>query len=208
MRQDEIYAAYRAAVGGDYGRVARLLGEVYAGTLIKKEPRSREESLAGACLLLDMLELYGITPSEVARNECGKPYFTDGALPRFSISHDGGAVLCALSPAGEVGADIMALPCRRSREQLVGITRRWFGEDEIYACETAGEDTEVVFSGIFTRREAYSKYAGGALTGALRRDLPSGIALETFSVPTPGGEGALTVSVCHKPGIRTVLFRG
>ena len=76
------------ATSAALSRIALLFGEDYAASLNKKNPRARNDSLAGALLLADMARTLGVG-GRIIRNDCEKPYFEQGGA-YFSISHDGG----------------------------------------------------------------------------------------------------------------------
>lgn len=162
----------RQVTDGDIARVSRCLSPGYAKTLVRKNRRSTDESVSAALLLLDMLSVRGREPSEVIRGEQGKPFFRSSGLS-FSLSHDGGAVICALSDA-QVGADLMALPVRFGADRQLAVARRFFTPEEAAELERASgtPGSEQLFAEFWTEREAVSKRAGGALGDWLGKPLP------------------------------------
>ena len=170
----------RQVTDADIARVSRLLSPGYAKTLVRKNRRSTDESVSAAILLLDMLSLRGTEPSEVIRGEHGKPFFRSSG-PSFSLSHDRGAVICALSDA-PLGADLMALPVRFGSDRQLAVARRFFTPEEAAKIEKASGQAgaEQLFAEFWTGREAVSKRAGGALGDWLGKPLPSDAELHRF----------------------------
>ena len=88
------------------------------------------------------------------RGEKGKPFFPDHQDRRFNLSHTGGVVLCALSDEGEVGVDAELV--RPRRETLPAYV---MSEAELAAFDGSWAE----FYRIWTLKEAYAKYLGGAI---------------------------------------------
>lgn len=164
--------AVRHTCSGDVARIAAELSPGYASSLAKKNPGSADESVCAALLLLDMLAVRGFSPSQVLRGKNGKPRFASGG-PEFSLSHDGGAVICAISDS-PVGVDVMALSGRPGRDRQAAVAARFFTPEESGRVSGAAsrEEQDAVFAGIWTSREAAAKRAGGVLGDYLVRPLP------------------------------------
>lgn len=149
-------------------RIALLFGEDYAASLNKKNPRARDDSLAGALLLADMAEALGVS-GRVIRNDCEKPYFEQGGA-HFSISHDGGFAVCALSIESDVGVDLTRLPHRLDADTRRRLAARCFTPDEAKAVSKA--DDEELFALLWARRESVGKLEGGGVTPFFAKPIP------------------------------------
>lgn len=110
---------------------------------------------AGLLLRRACLELTGQVPAHEARASGGKPYLPAQPDFFFSLSHSGGAALCAagFSP---VGADL-----QRVRPLTEAMRARFFSEEERALC-SCGED----FIRLFCARESYGKLTGRGLSRA------------------------------------------
>ncbi len=96
--------------------------------------------------------------------EQGKPYFEDGQLPFFNISHAGGYVAVAVSDT-EVGIDIQNI--RNNREK--DMAERFFSPRESAAVK---EDPERrVFYRLWARKEALGKCTGEGVRPYLDTDV-------------------------------------
>jgi 4'-phosphopantetheinyl transferase len=121
---------YQASVEAllDAGRFARLLETVPPERREKvaafRVETARRLSLGAGLLLNRALQDAGYTAAEIAVNEYGKPWFP--ALPdfRFSLSHSGERVLCAVS-ALPVGCDI-----EKQGRDTASLARRFFHPKE------------------------------------------------------------------------------
>lgn len=98
----------------------------------------------------------------VARGSFGKPFFPGLPGRRFSLSHTAGLCLCALSEAGEVGADIETVRPRRA-----GLPRYVMSGGELAAFDGSWED----FARVWTLKEAFVKLRGGSIFPP--RDVPA-----------------------------------
>ena len=138
--------------------------------------RVKNEHIAGRRLLFNgVLEEYpdltsgwdfwewleGDASREIKIEERGKPYFQDRSLPRFSISHSGEYVVCALSKH-EVGCDIQIMEGKDS-DRTLKIGKRFFSEREFLDMERA-EDPQDYFYRIWTIKESYIKALGEGLS--------------------------------------------
>ncbi len=180
------------AANAALSRIALLFGEDYAASLNKKNPRARNDSLAGALLLADMAEIIGVG-GRIIRNDCEKPYFEDGGA-HFSISHDGGFAVCALSFKSVVGVDLTRLPHRLDADTRRRLAARCFTPDE--AQSVADTDGEELFALLWARREAVGKLEGGGVTPFFGKPIPQGqYTFEDFYLY--GGERCGLVALCH-----------
>ena len=92
--------------------------------------------------------------SEIAENECGKPYFSDSEK-QFSISHSDNIVAVSLSD-NKHGIDIERL--RRMDEKTVRAVLSPYTYLEYLKADNAEKDK--MFARIFTEKESYVKYLG------------------------------------------------
>lgn len=95
-------------------------------------------------------DFYGISAPQFSRNEHGKPFLTNTAL-RFNLSHSGSLTALAVSEQ-EVGLDVQ----ERSRRAFPALCRRL----------SPAEHEEDFFT-LWTAKEAYIKFKGGALAEML-----------------------------------------
>ena len=93
--------------------------------------------------------LFGEAAPPVCRSASGKPYF-DGSGYGLSITHTGGAALCAIADA-PVGLDAEALRPVRPR-----LMERCLAPEELAVCRAA-PDPAAVFLRFWTLKEAYGK---------------------------------------------------
>ena len=104
---------------------------------------------------------------EIARTEKGKPYFPNHPDVRFSWSHSGPFVLCALSDR-PVGADIERIRPRRDSLPAYALT-----EPELEEYRRLGADWPAFFT-LWTRKEAWCKYTGDGLARLWGQTPPEG----------------------------------
>ena len=169
-----IFLCARSCAFADSARCAELgalFGEEYAASLNKKNSRAAADSLAGALLLADMLSALGLGGGRILRNSCGKPYFADRELS-FSISHDGGMAVCALSDACEVGVDLMAMPPKIVSDKRLRLAERCFTASEAADIVSCGDDE--LFARSWTMREAIGKLIGSGVTPFFGKEIPRG----------------------------------
>ena len=95
----------------------------------------------------------------IAKNEWGKPFFSDRSLPCFNWSHSGDWVFLAISDC-EVGVDIEVV---RNRSRYLDIAERFYSQEEAEAVRKGGEN---VFFLLWTMREAALKLSGRGLAGS------------------------------------------
>lgn len=111
---------------------------------------------------------FGIAAPQFSINEHGKPFLLNSPL-RFNLSHSSGVTALAVSTQ-EVGLDIQ----KRTERELSALSRRL----------TPAERAEDFFA-LWTAKEAYIKYMGGALAGMLASlEYRSGVLYENGS-PIP-----------------------
>ena len=124
----------------------------------QKNERMRLLSAASELLLRHALEDCGFSadePPEIAVGAYGKPFLQNGAC-FFSLSHSGGALLCALCDE-EIGADIQA-----TCDPPEALIRRFFAAEE-QARVFAAEDPAAAFTEIWTKKESFCKRDGRGL---------------------------------------------
>ena len=137
--------------------------------------------------------LFGEAAPLVCRSASGKPYF-DGSSYELSITHTGGAALCAIADA-PVGLDAEAPRPVRPR-----LMERCLAPEELAVCRAA-PDAAAVFLRFWTLKEAYGKYTGRGVIGFPNQwrftlDGPAAYLAGSdlwFQTLTAG---ALTISVC------------
>ena len=138
----------------------------YIDKIANRVPSAAAEGLYALSLLSKMLELY--FPQELrgnlilARSENGKPYFVDSPI-KFSISHSGGIVACAISDSCELGVDVESVSISKSRAD--GIIARFFDKADL---SRLSGDTNA-FRREWTRKEAAAKMHGMPLADYLKR---------------------------------------
>lgn len=100
---------------------------------------------------------------EFCYREQHKPTVKNAPDYDFSYSHTRSAILCAITEAGKIGADIEGL-----REAPYNIMKKVFHADEIEYAENGNPSLKNQrFFEIWTRKEAYTKYLGIGLTTKL-----------------------------------------
>ena len=97
---------------------------------------ARQESLAAGLLWRKAMEEWGADPlAPVEVLPAGKPVFSSGTGPRFSLSHSGRYVLCVLSD-NTVGGDVQQM-----RKVNLSISRRLHPLEQQWLAER-GEETK------------------------------------------------------------------
>ena len=153
-----LYAASVAALSDPerYAEACRLVSAARRERLnrLSRQP-DRCRSLAAELLLRRALKDCGLQPPFAFRlSPAGKPYLPDA--PRFSLSHSGVHVLCAVSER-EVGCDV-----ERIRPVSPKLAERFFCPEE--AAEIAAAPTEEArlrsFFRFWTLKESYVKALG------------------------------------------------
>ena len=133
-----------------------------------KNKDAANTSLSAYCALTELLEN---TKSDltILRNSYGKPFFAGSPHIPFSISHSGDlsvAAVCFDENAQSIGVDI---EFKRNDLKFKKIADRFFEKKK-----SPRDDEEFLI--LWTRKEAYSKMLGGALTDVIsiptREDIP------------------------------------
>ena len=115
-------------------------------------------SLGAYSLLAAAMAKNGFAMGEWTLSKDGKPRFSDGALPFFSISHSGKYALCALSD-GEAGCDIQLMRPFDGR-----ILKRVLTCSELAAMRALeGREATEYFYRAWTVKESYVKLTGEGL---------------------------------------------
>ena len=147
--------------------------------------KKEREHLAGINLCKDMIcKYFGDEDPKFLLNDFGKP-FVDKEGIFFNISHSKGRVACAVSDR-PVGIDIEKLT-EKSDTDIKNFAKRYFVENEIALLEKE-EYSALAFYKIWTRKEAYSKMLGSALSRNLKIDTTT-LDIDTYV------EGAYILSV-------------
>lgn len=144
-----------AAVCGDFAG-EELPGKHVPGQEVRRYTFSR---------LLARLENVPFFPAEYGFGERGKPYFRDYPF-RFSLSHSGNYVFCAVSPE-DLGSDIQQRRTCRSRT----LAERFFSDEEKEALRRAGQERgseyeQRLFYELWVRKESYGKLTGRGIADA------------------------------------------
>lgn len=148
--------------------VAKLRDEALFYGLLPTVAAARREKIArcrdagqkrlllGAGLLLNRaLAAEGLTAPDYAETPEGKPYLPSLPDFRFSLSHSGETVLCAVSER-ELGCDV-----ERVRDFDIGIARRFFHETESASLFSLPEgERQTAFFRLWTLKESYMKARG------------------------------------------------
>ena len=132
-------------------------------------PRQKKdrEHLAGLNLCKEMISKYfGAENPKFILNDYGKP-FVDKEGIFFNISHSKGRVACAVSDM-PVGLDIEKVT-EKNDTDIKNFAKRYFVENEVKQLEGANYSS-LEFYKIWTRKEAYSKMLGSALSRNLKID--------------------------------------
>ena len=126
-------------------------------------PRDKKERehIAGLNLCKEMIKKYfGADNPTFMLNDYGKP-FVDKEGVFFNISHSKGRVACAVSDT-PVGLDIEKLT-DKSDMDIKNFAKRYFVENEVIQLEKENFSA-LEFYKIWTKKEAYSKMLGSALS--------------------------------------------
>ena len=151
-------------------RLSGIENAEYINKIASRAPSAAAEGLYAVYLLLKLIDRYfPNTANEVitfSRSTNGKPYFDDSPL-KFSISHSGGIVACAVSDCGEVGVDVET--ANISQKKALKLADRFFTDDEIREVKRDPQ----TFTRIWTRKEAASKFFGENLADFIKKTPPS-----------------------------------
>ena len=133
-----------------------------------KNKDAANASLSAYCALTELLENTN-SDLTISRNSFGKPFFSRSPQISFSISHAGDlsvAALCYDERVQSIGVDI---EFKRNDLKFKKIADRFFGK------EKSPRDEEE-FLILWTKKEAFSKMCGEALTDVIsiptREDIP------------------------------------
>ena len=132
-------------------------------------PRQKKERehIAGINLCKEMISKYfGANDPKFILNDYGKPYVDKEGI-YFNISHSKGRVACAVSDM-PVGIDIEKVT-EKNDTDIKNFAKRYFVENEIKQLEEAGYST-LAFYKIWTKKEAYTKMLGSALSKNFKID--------------------------------------
>ena len=152
-----------------------------------KNRASRLLSLGG---LLALSELIESDRAEIVRSDLGKPYFTDSSNGYFSISHSGGLCVAAVYDE-EIGIDLERVT---EKKEIGRIAERFFSKREKLRFLERGESVDCFFE-IWTEKEAYVKYLGGAFSELYSREA-DGVAFKRVTLEYLGERYLLTL--CSK----------
>ncbi|MDR2348741.1 MAG: 4'-phosphopantetheinyl transferase superfamily protein [Bifidobacteriaceae bacterium] len=119
-----------------------------------------------------------------ARTEAGRPYLVELPDLGFSISHSGPYVGAVFAP-GACGLDLEV----SGRAVNMALTRRFAPEEGAFVVGGRRETAGARLLEIWTKKEAYLKWAGRGLAGGL----------ESFSVLDPAGLGVRFIQLSGGP---------
>lgn len=128
-----------------------------------KDQQARRLSLCAELLLRYAMLDCGFPvaePLSIEKGEYGKPYLKTGEC-RFSLSHSGNAVLCAVGDR-ECGVDVQLI-----RPMNKALMERSYTQDE-RECVYAAEDKDEAFTAIWAKKESVAKASGRGLTVPFR----------------------------------------
>jgi 4'-phosphopantetheinyl transferase len=109
----------------------------------------------------------GAHPSQVslACTGTGKP-FVPGSPLAFNLSHSDGLAICAVTPTGEIGADVERV---RPIDDADSLAEQYFAVDERREYQAfSPHDRVAAFYSIWTRKEAFVKATGAGLNRELQ----------------------------------------
>ncbi len=169
-----------------------------------RNDKARQESLSVGLLWRKAMEEWGadpLTPVEIL--PAGKPVFSSGEGPRFSLSHSGRCVLCVLSD-DTVGGDVQQM-----RKVNLSISRRLHPLEQQWLAERDEETKTEEFFRLWARKEAWVKAESGERMLSLSEadvihDLP-GWHFWDYALP---GEYRAAVCAREKGVPELVLLRG
>ncbi len=142
-------------------------------------PRDKKdrEHIAGIELCKAMIKKYfGEECGDFCFNDNGKPFINKEGI-FFNISHSKGRVVCAVSDK-PVGIDIEKLT-EKTDTDIKNFAKRYFVENEISLLEKEDFSAEVFYT-IWTKKEAYSKMLGSALSKNLKIDTTA-LPIDTYT---------------------------
>ncbi len=132
--------------------------------LALRHAESQRQSLGVGILLFQAMESRGLdgARTEIRTETGGKPFLPGVPEFRFSLSHSGNRVLCAVHDH-PVGCDV-----ERCGRDLLRLARRCFHPEEQKALEEAPEDRrQTLFFRLWTRKESFLKATGEGLSAPM-----------------------------------------
>lgn len=133
---------------------------------------SRQEltaSLVGYTLAKALIRFRYRAEGEIKREKGGKPYLSSPDWEgEFSVSHSGNLIVCAATPSGRIGVDVERI--RPVMNELIG---ECLSEQErkLWLAAPTEEERRALFFRLWTLKEAYLKFAGVGLGGAVLPEL-------------------------------------
>jgi len=109
----------------------------------------------------------GVRPGQVSLGSTatGKPFVAGSGLA-FNLSHSDGLAICAVTPEGEIGADVERI---RPIDDADSLVERFFAADERRQYQAIEpRDRLATFYSIWTRKEAFVKATGAGLNRELQ----------------------------------------
>lgn len=160
--------------------------------------KAKGEFLAGRSLLRRVLgRMRGCDPQKLVfhYNAKGRPELADGGFA-FNLSHSHGLGLLAVTPSGRIGVDVEQV---RPVTDLLGLARRYFTPEEVWAIEVADISGQAeVFYQIWTRKEAFIKAHGeGVAYGLDRVQVSAGVEDPPRFVRLADGDEPAAWSLLH-----------
>ena len=135
---------------------------LYCKRIDDSHDRRAVQHSEGISLLINAVRSeYGImiTESDISYGKLGKPYLPEYPRIFFSIAHCSGLAVCLVSDK-VCGVDAEAL-----RKVSAGSVKRVFSQAEEKLISSAPEsDRDIIFTTLWTLKEAYSKADGSAIT--------------------------------------------
>lgn len=191
----EPVAVYFVRIDGPVGDADALIATLNR-TQAQRIARMKNQIDRDACLLSHLLlralacSALGVSGRELdfGQGRHGKPFLPDHPSFRFSISHTRGAVACAVGER-ELGVDVERLRTWNPR-----LAARFYTPLE----QAYVQGSDLRFTQIWTRKEAYCKYTGEGLSRPLATYCTAGGPLAA-SIATVEREGfVLSLCPCHK----------
>lgn len=90
----------------------------------------------------------------VFKNKYGKPYIMNDLNIKYNLSHSRGLIVCAVSDS-EIGIDV-----EKVRAHNRSISHKWFSNQELDFIDSSGNDQDMSFFQIWTKKEAKLKWKG------------------------------------------------